>query len=190
MGFLEKLGKTIEIWLGDDEEQYEEAEQKTLRELNKEKGDQFEQYVVNIFNRQKKYFAIYDWTRDVGYKQAGAFVESNQHPDLIIRYKPNDEKFAVECKWRKGLYLNKKFNSPMLGWATAEKIKKYNAYSKKNNIPVFILIGVGGTPDNPAHTFCIPLHEAKYPDLFPSLLEKYERSPPDKTFFWRDGMLK
>lgn len=189
MGFLDKLGKTIDVWLGEEEE-YEEFEQKTAREINKEKGDMFEQYVVDLFGRQKKYFAIHDWTRDVDCKQAGTYVESNQNPDLIIRYKPKDEKFAVECKWRKGLYHNKKFNEPMLGWASPEKIKRYNKYSKDNKIPVFIFIGLGGTPDDPNTTFCIPLKEAKYPDLFPSVLEKYERQTPDKSFFWKNGVLK
>jgi hypothetical protein len=44
----------------------------------------------------------------------------------------------------------------------------------------FILL-VGETFEH--HSGC------KYPEIFPSVFEKYERDP-DKTFFWRDGMLK
>jgi len=68
-------------------------------------------------------------------------------------------------------------------------IKRYNAYSRSNRIPVFVVIGVGGSPKKPATMFCIPLKDAKYPEIFPSVFEKYERNP-GKTFFWRDGMLK
>jgi hypothetical protein len=78
----------------------------------------------------------------------------------------------------------------MLRWASHEKIKYYREYAKKNHIPVYIFIGLGGQPDNPESTFCIPLEEAKYPDLFPNILEKYERNPTNKSFYWRDGILK
>ena len=66
---------------------------------------------------------------------------------------------------------------------------RYNAYSRSNRIPVFVVVGVGGSPKNPETMFCIPLNDAKYPEIFPSVFEKYERDP-GKTFFWRDGMLK
>jgi hypothetical protein len=52
------------------------------------------------------------------------------------------------------------------------------------NIPVFIVIGLAGKPNNPEFVFCLPLEEAKYPELFPSILDKYEREPQDKPFFW------
>jgi len=35
--------------------------------------------------------------------------------------------------------------------------------------------------------FCIPLTEAKYSGLYPSIFEKFER-PPSKKFFW-DGTI-
>jgi hypothetical protein len=52
-----------------------------------------------------------------------------------------------------------------------------------------VVVGVGGSPKKPAMMFCIPLKDAKYPEIFPSVFEKYERDP-GRTFFWRDGMLK
>lgn len=51
-----------------------------------------------------------------------------------------------------------------------------------------MVIGVGGEPNNPAKMYCLPLNEAKYPELFPSYLEKYEREP-DKLFFWKNNKL-
>jgi hypothetical protein len=52
------------------------------------------------------------------------------------------------------------------------------------NIPVFVAVGLAGTPKNPGFMFCIPLEEAGYPKLFRSILKKYQREPPDKPFFW------
>lgn len=52
------------------------------------------------------------------------------------------------------------------------------------NIPVFVVIGLSGTPNHPDHIFCLPLEIAKYPELFRSVLDKYAREPPNKPFFW------
>ena len=179
MGFLDKLAKTLDLWLSDEEEE----------DVNYQKGTDFEKYVAGLFTRRSDYFAINDWTRDNHDKSKGIYVESNTNPDLVIRYKPTNEKFAVECKYRSGFYRSQKINGPVVKWAAPDQIKRYNAYSRSNRIPVFVVIGVGGSPKNPATMFCIPLKDAKYPEIFPSVFEKYVRDP-GKTFFWRDGMLK
>jgi hypothetical protein len=36
--------------------------------------------------------------------------------------------------------------------------------------------------------FCLPLEEARYPALYPNILEKFERKP-EKNFFWKNGVL-
>ena len=186
MGFLDKLGRTIQIWISDDEEDEVTAESNI--DLNKEKGDKFERYVVEIFRQQKKFFDIIDWTSDNCNKRKGLYVESDKNPDLRLRYKwkGKDEQFAVECKYRSYLYRNKKFNNQyMLNWTYPAKIKQYNEYSRKNKIPVFIVVGLGGEPDNPEGLFCIPLEEAKYPNLFTNVLEKYEGNTENPSFFWK-----
>ncbi len=52
----------------------------------------------------------------------------------------------------------------------------------------FIVIGLGGIEDEPKEMFNIPLEEAKYPDLYPSVFNKFSR-PPEKSFFWKNGNL-
>jgi len=42
--------------------------------------------------------------------------------------------------------------------------------------------------DDPADMFLIPLEEAKYPTLYPSVFNKYSRNPK-KSFFWKNGKL-
>ncbi|WP_292491692.1 hypothetical protein [Methanoculleus sp. 10] len=179
MGFLDKLSKTLDIWMSGEEEE----------DKNYHKGVDFEEYIAGLFTRRSDYFAINDWTRDNYDKSKGIYVESNTNPDLVIRYKPTNEKFAIECKYRSGFYRSQKVAGPVVKWASPDQIRRYNAYSKSNQIPVFVVIGVRGSPKNPEIMFCIPLEEAKYPEIFPSILDKYERDPK-KTFFWRDGVLK
>lgn len=173
MGVLDKLLKTADIWLPDD------------RQVNYNKGVDFEKYVAGLFN---EYYAIKDWTRDNSDKRSGIKVESDKNPDFIVRYKPRDEVFAVECKYRSYVIWNERIKDYVINWAYPAKIQAYNAFSKREGIPVFIVIGLAGSPDKPETMFCIPLEEARYPDLYPSILEKYER-PPEKNFFWRNGQL-
>ena len=177
MSLLNKLVKTLDIWLPSEEKKHFD------------KGVDFEKYVAQIFESQKKYFSILDWTKDTSYKRNGIQVESNKNPDLIIQYKPTKEKFAIECKFRSYMIQSEKIDDPVIKWSYPDQIKRYNDFSKTNNIPVFIIIGLGGKPDNPEFMFCVPLKEAKYPEIFPSVLEKYER-PPSKPFFWKDNKLQ
>jgi len=103
MGILNRIGKAIDALLQQENENYE-------------KGVDFERYVVELFRKQEKYFAIHSWTGDLSDKYQGVRVESDSEPDLTIRYKPTDEKFAVECKYRSYLYNDK------LCWTTREKL--------------------------------------------------------------------
>ncbi|RLG27879.1 hypothetical protein DRN70_01385 [Methanosarcinales archaeon] len=169
MGILNRIGKAIDALLQQENENYE-------------KGVDFERYVVELFRKQEKYFAIHSWTGDLSDKYQGVRVESDSEPDLTIRYKPTDEKFAVECKYRSYLYNDK------LCWTTWEKLKDYRSFAQKNIIPTFIVIGLGGNPRNPEQMFCIPLEKAKYPKLYPSVFRKFERDPR-KSFFWKNGVL-
>ncbi|KCZ73387.1 hypothetical protein ANME2D_00453 [Candidatus Methanoperedens nitroreducens] len=166
MGILNKIGKVIDVLLEEENENYD-------------KGVEFEKYVAKLFNQ--KYFSIADWTRDLSGKH-DIRVESDSNPDLTVRYLPTNEKISVECKFRSNLYKGK------LRWTYGLKIEDYRLYSRENNIPTFIAIGLGGYPDDPERMFCIPLEEAKYPELYPSIYERYERNPR-KQFFWKRGML-
>jgi hypothetical protein len=177
MSLLNKLLQTIDIWLPTEDK------------INTDKGRDFETFIASIFASQKEYFVIEDWTKDIYDKRAGINVESNKNPDFIIRYKPSNERFAVECKFRSGMYKSDKINDYVVKWSYPDQIQRYNDFSKRNKMSVFIVIGLGKTPDNPEYCFCIPLSSAKYPEIFPSVLEKFERLPCDKKFFWKNGSL-
>lgn len=143
----------------------------------REKGTDFEKYVIDMF--PGKWFALHDWTRDTSDKTCGKRVESNGNPDLVMRYKPSDALISVECKFRSSLYKG------ALKWSNPAQLKRYKAYTRDIKIPVYIVIGLGGVPFKPDRMFCVPLGAAKYPALYSSIYEKYERDVT-KNFFW-DG---
>jgi hypothetical protein len=165
MGFLNKISKAIEI-LTEDE--------------SVDKGNDFEKYVVKHFD--SRYFSLVQWTMDINRKH-DRFVEADAGPDLTVRYIPTNEIFYVECKFRSGLYEEK------LHWSKPEQLKRYQDFARENRYPFFVVIGFGGIPSYPERMFCIPLEEARYPALYPSVFEKFERNP-DKNFFWKSGVLK
>ena len=198
MSFLTKLSKVIDVLIEDEnamdvpkeDEKVIEAskEDKTSAAILKEnecvtKGDEFEQNVVNLFDT-KNYFSVVEWTSDISRKH-NCFVESDCNPDLVMRYKykSKNEKFCIECKFRSKLYKGK------LSWSTNSQLNRYRKYEKENDMPFYVVIGLGGNPECPERMFCIPLEEAKYPELYPSVFEKYERDP-SSMFFWKNGILK
>lgn len=168
MGFLDKLSKAIDVL----------TEPETDESVGK--GHEFEKYVLDLF--EKNDFTYVTVTSDYASK-SGAFVESSMNPDLVIRCKKSKQKFAVECKFRSNLYWNKEHKAGMLQWSSSAQMRRYREYQKEEDIPVFVVIGLGGLPANPECMFCIPLNEAKYADLFPSFLNQYKRNP-SKRFKW------
>jgi len=164
-GLVDKLKRAVDV-LKEDE--------------SIEKGNDFEKYVVNLFD--DKYFSIVQWSTDITRKH-DRFVESDAGPDLIVRYIPKDEVFCVECKFRSGLFEGK------LQWSDPQQLRRYKDFAREMRLPFFVVIGCGLKPGSPERLFCIPLGEAKYPALFSSVFEKFERNA-GKPFFWKNGVLK
>ncbi|MCZ7381446.1 MAG: hypothetical protein O8C64_07765 [Candidatus Methanoperedens sp.] len=142
-------------------------------------GLRFENYVQDLFS--PKYFSVVEKTHSPTTNQE-RYVESSMNPDFVFRYIPTGEQFALECKYRTGLY------NGMLRWSNPSQLQRYRDFSYNRKMPVFIVIGLGGYDNEPKEMFNIPLEEAKYPDLYPSVFNRFSR-PPDKPFFWKNGEL-
>jgi hypothetical protein len=119
------------------------------------KGREFEDFVVELFNlKESKTFHLLEWKGD---KLLGdIYPEGNRHPDLILEYMAEEYKpvsFAVECKWRERIYdiRNDLFHK--------EQISIYRSYSLSRNIPVTIVLGIGGEPSWPEVLYLIPLKQ-------------------------------
>ena len=115
------------------------------------KGREFEDYVLEQFNlHENDGFVLKEWQGD---KTFGDICpESNRHPDFVFDYQ--GKRFAVECKWREKLSPNAEKDL-----FTEDKISIYQQFSKERNIPVYIVLGVGGEPSNPELLYNIPLSE-------------------------------
>lgn len=61
-------------------------------------------------------------------------------------------KFAIECKWREKLKTD--LSKDLF---PAKRIENYKNFSKTRNMPVSIILGVGGEPGNPDWLYRISL---------------------------------
>ncbi|HJK18587.1 MAG TPA: hypothetical protein O0W89_01830 [Methanocorpusculum sp.] len=111
--------------------------------------------------------------------------KTTKNPDVIIKHKFTGETFAVECKYRSEIRYDPEKNIHYIQWSTPEQITRYKNFSKTENTPVFIVIGIGGNPKDPEHVFCIALNDIKYPKIYESIFEKI----PKKSFMYRNGIL-
>lgn len=113
------------------------------------KGREFEDYVLSLFNVQEGgRLVLQEWQGD---KSLGLIQpENNSNPDFVFRY--DQEEFAIECKWREKLKTD--LSKDLF---PAEKIENYKRFSKTRNMPVHIVLGIGGEPSNPNLIYRIPL---------------------------------
>ena len=115
------------------------------------KGREFEDFVLSLFDNQVgDLLVLKEWQGD---KSLGKLKpENNKHPDFVFLY--DGKEFAVECKWRKILGTN------MYKDLFPEKIlKNYRKFREERNIPVTIVLGIGGEPCAPELLYFIPLEK-------------------------------
>ncbi len=135
---------------------------------DKEKGDDFEKYIVQKF--AKKYFTIAEWAGDKYVN--GKYAETTTQPDLKIKFKNNDVvvDFAVECKYRTNYYKNG------IEWCSERQLQNYKKFASGKNIPVFIVIGVSGLANEPNELYLIPLNKIETNFLTKDFLSNFRKS--------------
>ncbi|MCQ2275261.1 MAG: hypothetical protein MJZ86_10760 [Bacteroidales bacterium] len=146
---------------------------------NEQKGRDFEIWVKDHFNQD--FFNLKEWRGDKYDK--GTYAESNRYPDMEWEFhfdKENvTETFAVECKWRSDFY------NGSIEWASEENIAIYNRFAKERNMPVFVVIGVGGMPSAPVEVYVVPLKALQYPYAKKEYLEKFRHEDLTKKFYYQ-----
>ncbi len=152
---------------------------------DKQKGDDFEKYIVQKFS--KIYFSIVEWTGDKYVD--GMYAKSNTNPDLTLRFKMKDIEtdFAIECKYRSDYYKNG------VEWCTEQQLQNYKTFAKDKEIGVFVAIGVGGLATAPEELFIIPLTEITGNFVNKSFLNQYKKEKlKDSNLFYdyQSGRLK
>lgn len=128
------------------------------------KGETFEQYIENKIFTPDNYKIVEKTHNYITNKKN--YVEASTKPDFKFRDKINKEEFYIEAKFRKKDFKGK------YEWCTIQQLKRYQEHHKEK--PVFILLGIGGTPLYPEELFLIPLKDAKYTGLFPKSIEKFK----------------
>lgn len=129
-----------------------------------QKGDEFETHIARSL--KKSGFSIVDWSTDVSRKHRDVFVESSTKPDFKVR-SPTGQEFYLEAKYRSP-------NGNKVRWAKPEQFERYKYVSLKENIPVLVALGYGGTPQKPDQNFIFDVNEIKYSDAYLTHLAKYQ----------------
>lgn len=130
-------------------------------------GEKFEQYVRDYLFPDSHYEML---ERTHSYRaNKGDYVKSSLNPDFKFRERRTKKVFWVEVKYRAD-YFNGKVE-----WCKAEQLKRYQVVHQQT--PVFLLLGMGGWYDDPELVSLIPMNEARYVGLFPSVVERFEIEP-------------
>lgn len=132
------------------------------------KGVSFEGCVENLFAKN-------EWRIEQNntFRKLKRWVESYSNPDFVFVHRKTGKRLAAECKYKNS--LPKEYDRII--WASEDQIENYQNFSQKQNIPVFVILGVGGRAKNPKRVFLLSLSQIKYPDVKIDYLEKFERDP-------------
>lgn len=174
--------KSVKVFVQPEKQLENQAENDNIKQEsfdeNKAKGDAFERFVVKNFD--PKYFTLQEWRSDKYVD--GIYPVSNHFPDLEVFFdfksKGIRQLFAIECKWRKSYYKNS------IEWARDYQIRNYKEYADTIKIPVFVVIGVAGKPENPQELFIVPLQKMENCTISKNDLMKYKKNSEDNRFFW------
>ena len=138
------------------------------------KGREFEDYVLELLDlSHNDKLTLKEWRGDKSLP--GVYPESNSAPDFVFDY--DSRFFAVECKWRN--HLPKDIEKELL---PAERMAFFQQFSTERHMPVYLLLGIGGLPNDPDCLYftCLDksfslesLHDGAIPSK-ESLLEKIE----------------
>jgi hypothetical protein len=144
-----------------------------------DKGTEFEKWVVQRFSRD--FFKIKEWRGDKYVD--GSYAASSLNPDLEIEFYMGEirKPFAVECKWRQGYEQGVK---PYIEWASDRQIENYRNFAQTKAVPVFVIIGIGGEPNNPADVFVVNLKNLRYSKATAEYLAPFRRKNKESGFYF------
>ncbi|MFC1909448.1 hypothetical protein ACFLXD_06350 [Chloroflexota bacterium] len=129
------------------------------------KGEEFESYVRKYLFPKDKYNTLQRTHNYVGNKDD--FVDNTKEPDFKFK-SASGVTFFLEAKYR-----SKPFKGA-IEWCKPYQLRRYHGINQHTLI--YVVIGVGQKPNNPAQLFFIPLKDIKYTKLFPSFLQPYKVS--------------
>jgi hypothetical protein len=158
-----------------EKKKYIPKKQIISNEIAKEKGANFEQYIVKKFD--KSLFHLKEWRGDKYIN--GLYAESNLNPDLEYEFRFNNFKstFALECKYRQNSY------NGQIELGKERQITHYKQYEKDRKMPVYIALGLGGNPSNPTELFLIPLKYLNNNKISCDTLSSFKKETHGQFYF-------
>ena len=138
------------------------------------KGREFEDYVLELLDiAHSDKLTLKECRGDKSLPDV--YPESNSAPDFVFEYDGNS--FAVECKWRS--HLSKDIEKELL---PPERMASFHQFSTERRMVVYLLLGIGGLPNDPDSLYFIRLDKKISIESLPnniipskeSLLEKIE----------------
>ena len=136
---------------------------------NKEKGNAFEDYMIQLLGKEKGVQLV---SRNSDYHKNGVSASENMEPDL--KFKLNNVRFSVECKWRKSFFNQE------VSFAKNYQIRNYNKYQIDTNQKVFVAFGIGGNPSSPEKLFLLPLAKLTEQYISEHEIKDYEVKTADE----------
>ncbi len=130
------------------------------------KGEEFEQFVQNNLFPEKDYTLVH---RTDSYEQnKNRFAEDTLKPDFKFRCNKTQKEFYVEAKYRSKFKANKRIDV-----ISFQQLNRFKGIKNEENIPIFIVVGFGGSPSKPKELSLVPIEELKYLELYQSFLRTY-----------------
>jgi hypothetical protein len=150
------------------------------------KGRAFEEFILDRFPKDR--FNLVEWRSEEIHDDGRRTTDDGKKktwPDLQLELKLQSGKypFAVECKWRNDFWKG------IIEWARDAQISSYQEFQTSKEMPVFIALGVGGTPSDPRDLFIIPLSHLYQSILTQDWLKKYKREARGNFFLNLDPIV-
>lgn len=151
----------------------EEKPDKKTEQSAKEKGNDFEEVLANMFRKNK--IRILEWNQGTVTK-AGAMGENALRPDFFLSQEINGKpvQYWVEAKYR-----SKIGEFFFLQDYQFERYKKHQRESKRK---IIIAIGVGGIPSSPHSFYFVPLDILEDGKVSREVMKTYYLSNPVRDF--------
>ncbi len=163
MAFLSRLTNRFHSFVGQMREELQRreaelAEQERQRAFLYKLGNDFEDTAASMFD-PGAFRQIHRTPRDD--ETNGRYVRDMGYPDLRFVENATGRRFWVECKFR--AHVGPKWE---IDWCTDEQLYRYKRIRERTREPVFIMIGVGGTVQQPERIYCLDLDRINFTTLF------------------------
>jgi hypothetical protein len=129
-------------------------------------GEKFERYTRKYLFTSGHYELL---QKTHGYKTRNKNFVPSADPDFKLRDRRTGKLLYVEAKYRTTFFKGQ------VKWCTEKQLDHYR--QRNREVPVFVLLATGGSPDRPAFVSLIPLKQVNFTTLFVSHAEKYSIRP-------------